>query len=116
MPLRAIGLLHLGYPDQLPAARATIEALARKHDYTVVRFLRLDFDTFMPTTCIIDAAAEARAAVVIAADLDHFGTAYRAVPRACPVLLPTGLIPGPLAYTTVTTGAPGEHDPACRRR
>ncbi len=104
MPIKAIGLLHLGYPDRLPAARTTIEALAKQYDYTVVRFVRLDFDTFMPTTFIIDAAAKARAAVVIAADLDHFGTAYKAVPRACPVLLPTGLIPGPAttAFTTST--------------
>ncbi|WP_040713549.1 hypothetical protein [Nocardia takedensis] len=102
MPRNAIGLLHLGYPDQLLAAQTTIEDLAQRYDYTIRDYAWLDFDTFMPAAYIIATAAQAEAVVILAANLDHFGTAYKAVPRACPVRLPTGLIPGPdaLAYHT----------------
>ncbi len=104
MPRNAIGLLHLGYPDQLLTAQTTIENLAQRYDYTIRAYAHLDIDTYMPTAYIIATAAQAKAVVILAANLDHFGTAYKAVPRACPVRLPTGLIPGPttLAYHSRT--------------
>ncbi len=77
-------MLHVGYADDLPSSQTTIEALAKQYDYAVVRFVSIDHDTFMPTTYIIDAAAEARAVVIIAADLEHFGTAHKAVPPSLP--------------------------------
>ncbi|MGN2641153.1 hypothetical protein ACTD5D_34325 [Nocardia takedensis] len=97
MSLRAIGLLHLGFADEILSSQTTIEALAERYEYTLVNILSIDYDTFVPTTLIVDTAAKARAAVIIAADLEHFGTAYKAVPRVCPVLLPTGLIPAHVA-------------------
>lgn len=100
MSLKAIGLLHLGISERILADQTLIERLAKAHDYTLVRILTIDHETFMPTTLIIGTAARSRAVVIITPDLNHFGHGYKAIPRACPVLLPTGLLPGTTAYTT----------------
>ncbi|MFJ1458069.1 hypothetical protein [Nocardia sp. N2S4-5] len=54
--------------------------------------MTIDDSTFMPITCVITAAAEVGAEVVIAPDLAHFGTGYAAMTVACALLVPTGLI------------------------
>ncbi|MET8650355.1 MULTISPECIES: hypothetical protein [Nocardia] len=90
---RAIGLLHLGVTDRLLDDQNMIEHLARDSGYQLVRILTIDHDTYMPVTLMISTAARSHATVIVAPDIDHLGVGYKAVPHACAVLLPTGMIP-----------------------
>ncbi|WP_054813078.1 hypothetical protein [Nocardia arizonensis] len=89
---RAIGLVHVGLSAEILRDHSWIERAARRHGYQLARILSIDFDTYMPTTLIVSAAAQARATVIITPDVDYLGIGYRAVPLACAVLAPTGLI------------------------
>ncbi|MBH0780520.1 hypothetical protein [Nocardia bovistercoris] len=102
MNRNAIGLIHLGMTDQMLAAQTTIKGLAKRYRYQLVRILTIDADTYMPTTLIIGTAAQARAAAIITPDPNHLGVTYKTISRACPILLPTGLMPATTAYTTGT--------------
>ncbi|WP_054816759.1 hypothetical protein [Nocardia arizonensis] len=102
MSRNAIGLLHLGMTDQILAAQTAIERLAKRYEYRLAGILSIDADTYMPTALIVGTAAQTGAAVIIAPDLNHLGVTYKAISRACPILLPTGLMPGTTAYTTST--------------
>ncbi|WP_331761114.1 hypothetical protein OG225_43385 (plasmid) [Nocardia sp. NBC_01377] len=86
---------------QVPAARTIVENLAKQNGYDLVRIVTIDDATFMATTFIIHAAALARAEVIIAPGREHLGPGQNAVPHACRVLLPTGLVrPSPRRFPT----------------
>ncbi|MBH0778734.1 hypothetical protein [Nocardia bovistercoris] len=90
---RAIGLVHIGRSDDIGADHLWIESQARQRGYQLAGVLSIDYDTYMPLTLIVASAAGAKAAVIIAPDLDYFGAAYKAVTTVCALLLPTGLMP-----------------------
>ncbi|WP_067859868.1 hypothetical protein [Nocardia shimofusensis] len=89
----AIAVLNLTVSESEPADRATLVELAAWHGCRITDVLTIDAETYMPTTLIAYTAHTARAAVILAPSLAHFGTAVKALRSACTLVVPQTAIP-----------------------
>ena len=89
----ALGLVNLCISESETADRAALAELAAAHNCVLRGVVTIDTDTFMPTTLITHTAHTIRAAIILAPNLAHFGTATKALTLACTLVVPHHVIP-----------------------